>query len=166
MDSAKLIDWMQVIGIFAIILSLMLVAFQIRQDHTLTRSGLGAGTTENNANIKLIATNSDFAKTYAKMLNQADELSDDEIVQLDFFLGAVKSVFVRECYLKARGVFADCENMVRAQLPRYFGNSFAQNWWRLNWSPSPYLPGWINDEVNGLDADKNQQYLKQLRDGS
>ena len=35
MDSAKLNDWMQVIGIFAIILSLMFVAYQIQQTNQI-----------------------------------------------------------------------------------------------------------------------------------
>ena len=165
MDSAKLNNWVQVIGIFAIVLSLMFVVFQIRQDQVLTRSELGAGTTENTGNIQLMAANPDFAKTYSKMVNQPDELSDDEIVQMHFLLGAVKSSFIRECYLKARGVFAECAGMIRYHLPRYFGNAFAKNWWRLNSSPSPFIPDWINDEVAGLDADTNQQYFMQLRDG-
>lgn len=44
-------------------------------------------------------------------------------------------------------------------------DEIALNWWRLNSSPHPYIPDWINDEVAGLYADSNQQYLMQLRDG-
>jgi hypothetical protein len=37
MDSAKLNDWIQVIGIFALVASLVFVGFQIRQEHDIAR---------------------------------------------------------------------------------------------------------------------------------
>ena len=37
MDSAKLNDWMQVIGIFALVASLIFVGLQIRQEHEIAR---------------------------------------------------------------------------------------------------------------------------------
>ncbi len=37
MDSAKLNDWMQVIGIFALVASLIFVGLQIRQEHDIAR---------------------------------------------------------------------------------------------------------------------------------
>ena len=38
MDSAKLNDWMQVIGIFAVVASLIFVALQIRQDQAIAQA--------------------------------------------------------------------------------------------------------------------------------
>jgi hypothetical protein len=38
MDSAKLSDWMQVIGIFALVVSLVFVGLQMQQDHEIARA--------------------------------------------------------------------------------------------------------------------------------
>ena len=38
MDSAKLSDWMQVIGIFALMVSLVFVGLQMQQDHEIARA--------------------------------------------------------------------------------------------------------------------------------
>lgn len=166
--SLKKLEWrnlFEAVGLVAIVLSLIFVALQIRQDHKLARSELGAGTTENNADILLIATESEFAKSFAKMINQPDELTDSEMIQIDFFLHAVKTTFIRECYLKERGVFDECAEMIRSRLPLTFGSAYAQTWWRLNWAPHPYIPNWVSDEIAGLDGDTNQQYFQELREG-
>ena len=40
MDSAKLSDWMQVVGIFALIVSLVFVGLQMQQDHAIARAAM------------------------------------------------------------------------------------------------------------------------------
>ena len=40
MDSAKLSDWMQVVGIFALIVSLAFVGLQMQQDHDIARAAI------------------------------------------------------------------------------------------------------------------------------
>ena len=38
MDSTKLSDWMQVVGIFALFVSLVFVGLQMQQDHDIARA--------------------------------------------------------------------------------------------------------------------------------
>jgi hypothetical protein len=123
---------------------------------------LGAGSTEYIANLSMMAIESGLQNTLVKMINQPGELSDEEIVEIDFFLRAVKSSFVRECYLVARGVFDECDNMIRSILPRYFANDFAQKWWQ-RYGYSAYIPDWIGNEIAALDSDGNRKELADLK---
>ncbi len=153
------------IGLVAIVLSLIFVGLQIRQDQVLARSELGAGSLETFIPISLTASDPDFAKTWAKMLNEPENLTDDEMIQINGYLQAAKALLVRECYLVNRGVFVECNDMVRAQLQNFFGSSYAQSWWRQNWYGNSHLEDWVNDEVKDLDADATRSDLQSIRDG-
>ena len=114
--------------------------------------------------INSMGNDSDFAATVAKMLNDPDNLTDAEMIQVDRFLHSAKALIVRECYLVARNVFEECRSIARVVFRRYFGSRYAQAWWRLNWSPGPYSPDWLNDEFKSVDGDSYGKYLNELRD--
>jgi hypothetical protein len=152
------------IGLLAVVFSLIFVAFQIRQDQQLTRSELGAGSTEFAAEISMVAIESAFQKTFVKMINEPDKLTDDEIVEIGFFLQAVKLLFIRECYLVERGVFVECDGTIRGNLRVYFQNEFAKAWWKQNDRPNPNLPDWLSGEIAELDANGNRRRLEELRE--
>lgn len=160
-------DWRNVfefVGLLAIVLSLVFVGIQMRQDHRLARAELGAGGTEALNDLQLIATDSEFARTFAKMLNEPVELTDEEMIQINSFLSSVKAHFIRECYLVQRGVYQECVELIRAIGPDYFGSTYAQLWWKQNWKPTLYLPEWVNDEILGLSNNSSRQELLQLRE--
>ncbi len=160
-------DWrtlFEAVGLLAIVLSLIFVGLQIRQDQILARSELGAGSTELSAEIGMMALESEFQTTFVKMINQPDQLTDDEIVEISFFLQTLKILFVRECYLVARGVFAECESTIRGNLRSYFENEFAKTWWKQNDTPNIYIPDWVIGEVAELDANGNRRRLDELRE--
>jgi hypothetical protein len=152
------------IGFVAIVLSLIFVALQLRQDQQLTRSELGAGSTEFSAEIAMVALESAFQKTFAKMITQPDQLTDDEIVEIGFFLRAIKLSFIRECYLVARGVFVECDDTIRGAMRNYFENEFAKAWWKRNDKGKSYLPDWVSGEIAELDANGNRRELEELRE--
>ena len=61
-------DVAELVGIAAIVASLVFVGLQMRQDHVFARSELGAGSFESLAALRQEMTDSEFAATYAKML--------------------------------------------------------------------------------------------------
>ena len=164
----KNMDWrtlFESIGLVAIVLSLIFVGLQVRQDQLLARSDLGAGSLETFIPLSLTASDPEFAKTLAKMLNDPKNLTDDEMIQINGYLNAAKALFVRECYLVNRGVFVECKNMITAQLSNFFGSSYAKSWWRDNWQPNLILGDWVNAAVEDLDSDSEQRRLKSIIDG-
>ena len=92
MDSAKLNDWLQVFGIFALVASLIFVGLQMRQDRTI-------------AMIDSLASRSEAISSLADMIgdNRAlwisglngDELADADEATFHAMIEAVESNFVR-----------------------------------------------------------------------
>ena len=151
----ELNDWLQVVGMVAVIASLIFVGFEIRQDQNLARAELASQSFQSVVMLRLTLSNPDFAKSYATMLDRPEDLTIEEALQVDSLLAGVKNLFTRECYLMERGVFAECDGIVRNLAPTYFGSEYAQSWWEKNRSPAQdtYLPDWINAEIERVAPD-------------
>jgi len=157
-------DVFEGIGLFAIVLSLIFVGIQIQQDQALTRADLGSRGVETIINLKLHASDPDFAIAFAKMIDHPSELTDDEMIQINNYLSAVKSLFIRECYLLARGVYEECDEMFRGNAPYFFGSHYAKAWWKGNWRSGLYSEDWMNDVIEDLDPDTSGRMLNAVRD--
>ena len=160
-------DWKDIaelIGIAAIVASLVFVGLQMRQDHVIARSELGAGSFDSLALLRQEMTGTEFAATYAKMLEQPEQLTTAEMLKVDAYLDAAKFLIIRECYLVARGIFTECSVLVDEYGPYFFGNSYAQRWWRLQ-SPRDltFLDPWVDDAITSIDPDYNLKQLRAMR---
>ena len=142
----------EVTGVAAIVASLVFVGLQLQQDRLLLRSEVGAGSLEFAATVHLAMSDPDMSDPWAKMLDQPQSLTPSEILRIDGYLEAVRSVMIRECYLMAMGVFVECEALVRGLAEKYFANEYAQTWWRNNHGPNPVgTADLINAVVTNFD---------------
>jgi hypothetical protein len=124
----KFKEWNEIaelVGIAAIVASLVFVGLQMRQDHVFARSELGAGSFESLASLRQEMTGSEFAAVYAKMLEQPEQLTTTEQLQVNAYLDAAKFLIIRECYLLQRGIFEECTVFVRDYGSRSVQSSFA-----------------------------------------
>jgi hypothetical protein len=163
LDKSEWRNLFEAIGLAAIVVSLVFVALQLKQDQELSRAQLGAGSTEMAAAIRTGFVESEFQKTFVKMITQPDQLTLEEVAEINFALRSVKAMFIRECYLVERGVFAECENSLRSNSRQFFQNAFAQEWWKQNDGPNPYLPNWLSEEIAEFDPTENQRQFEQLQ---
>ena len=161
-------SWKEIIEVFgfvAIVASLIFVGFQLRQDQLIARSELTSESFELMIELHENLLAPEFANTYAKMLDQSEALSLEEKVQLDSLLGAVRTLYIRECYLVARGIFVECDAIVRDTIEKYFGNWYGQSWWRVNRPQLTgvlgFLPDWIDEEIASLDPNTYRQNLEE-----
>ena len=164
------IDWrfaLELIGMALLIVSVIFLAIQIRQDHNLTRSALGSQTVELLNELELTASDPNFANAYEKMLREPDSLTDDEMIQVNSYLYGAKMLIERECYLAYRGVFKSCRPFVMQHIHHFFGSRYAQSWWRVNRQLDRSKPfeEWIDDELEKLASDSKSGELKRIRDG-
>ena len=164
MKSTNWKDVAELIGIAAIVASLVFVGLQMRQDHVFARSDLGAGSFESLASLRQEMTGAEFAATYAKMLEQPGQLTTTEQLQVSAYLDAAKFLIIRECYLHERGIFTECSILVREYGPYFFGSHYAQSWWRQQ-SPKDlsFLEGWVDDEISNIDPEYNLKELRALQ---
>lgn len=154
----------ELVGIAAIVASLVFVGLQMRQDHVFARSDLGAGSFESLASLRLEMAGSEFAATYARMLEQPAQLTITEQLQVNAYLDAAKFLIIRECYLVKRGIFGECSVLVREYGPYFFGSHYAQAWWRLQSAKDlTFLATWVDDEIASIDPDYNLDELRAVQ---
>jgi hypothetical protein len=163
----KSTNWKEVaelIGIVAIVASLVFVGMQMQQDRVHARAELGAESFANLASMSLELTSAEFATAFAKTIEKPGELTTAEKLQVNGYLDAFTYLVLRDCYLKERGVFVECEIIVREYGPKFFGNHYAQSWWRLQ-DPNnlAFLPNWVDAVITGIDPESNLRSSGALR---
>ena len=157
-------DVAELIGIAAIVASLVFVGLQMQQDRVHARAELGADSFSNLASISLAMTNDEFAPVLARAIEGPGELTTAEKLQVNGYLEAYTYLILRDCYLKQRKVFVECEIIVREYGPRFFGNHYAQSWWKLqNPGDLSFMPPWVDGVIRGIDPDTNIELLDALR---
>ena len=85
MDSAKLNDWMQVIGIFAVVASLIFVGLEMRQSQKIALSAAYQARADSSMSLRLAPLASETLQTaYAKVIHGEgfESLTPEELVVL------------------------------------------------------------------------------------
>ena len=86
MDSQKLNDWLQVIGLFGVIASLMFVGLQMRQDHAIARSeAFQARTDATVEHLAAMSSNEIFASAIDKIAsgNEVNLLASERLALIN-----------------------------------------------------------------------------------
>jgi len=163
----KSIGWKNIaesVGVIAIVASLLFVGLQLQQDKRLTRAELGSFAMEYSSSVSFGLSDPEVAHVWAKMLDNPEDLSSAEMVQIGGILRSVRTIMLRECYLLAMDVFGECESTVRAAAKTYFSNEFAQAWWRNYHDQNPYGTGdFINDIVTSVDITGNRSFQEKVQ---
>lgn len=148
----------EVIGIAAIVVSLVFVGIQLRLDRAVARSQLTSESFQIVGSLRDKLTDPAFARTYTKMLEHPKDLSFEERLQIDNFYHQVAGAYVRECYLAGRGITGECDAIFQETIPQFFSNEYAKAWWSLNGHPGnendelfPF-PNWVAPAIDGLDS--------------
>jgi len=94
-DTRKINDWLQIVGMFGVIASLIFVGLQMKQAHEIALSSIYQARSDATVDSLVSAINSPeflsaISKLYAK---KPEELTSQEAVALEFFLGADMTMF-------------------------------------------------------------------------
>jgi hypothetical protein len=86
MESAKLNDWMQVVGIFAVVASLVFVGMEMRQSQKIALSAAYQARSDSSMNFRMAPFESEtlqsaMAKTYIQEMS-IDQLTPEELIVL------------------------------------------------------------------------------------
>ena len=90
METSKISDWLQVVGLFGVMASLVFVGLQMKQTQEIALSNIYQSRSDANVEMVMAATNSPLvisvlAKAYR---GQADQLTMEEAVAFEHYLGA------------------------------------------------------------------------------
>jgi len=155
------INWrtiFEAIGIVAIVVSLVFVGIQLRQDRAVARAELTSVSFQIVTSFRGKLTDPLFASTFTKMLESPNDLAFEQRLQLDNFYHQIATAYIRECYLVGRGIMGECDAIIRATYRDFFSNEYAKAWWRLNGPPGnendelfPF-PNWVAPAIEELDS--------------
>lgn len=161
MNQFSIKEILEAVGMLAIIASLLFVGLQLRQDQLIARAELDAFMLERSAAISEIKTSSEFSDTWAKMIEHPEDITISEASQIDGFLQLVLEVMFADCLFVDRGIFEECEEYGRAHIPMYFGNSYAQKWWKKNVKSGSRM-SWATEIILDVDPNLELQRLKEF----
>ena len=153
-------DFAELVGIAAIVASLIFVGLEMRQQQVLARADLGSQSFEYMRSIRQAFADAEFASTYVRMLDNPEELTDTEVASLNGFFHELIQMVERECYIVGLGVFRDCTSAMNRFYPEFFGNRFANNWWLA--TKRVYLPSLfeqISPVIEQLSDDGSRRFL-------
>jgi hypothetical protein len=109
MDSAKLNDWMQVLGIFALVASLIFVGLQMQQSHQIASSQTQQARTD--ATVEMIVSSAEnpyFVSALAKyQTGQPESVTPEEYAALSQMAVAILWQMENGHYQNARGFLTE-----------------------------------------------------------
>ena len=142
----RLNKWLTLGANVGVVLGLVLVFVEVRQNAELTRTQMEQQMNDMLANIELSIAEPQMAAVWVKSVREPDALADSEIRMLDAHLTSILLEWDYLIQMETSGLVS--RDRVRRHVantaPAYFGSRFAKNWWQTQ------LPGWqgtIMEEV-------------------
>jgi len=160
-------DWKRtadLIGIAAIVASLLFVGFEIRQDQTIARAELSTGTFDHYIGIDEALREPEFSTVFVKAITDADSLTDEEMTRMNAFLDRVVRMWQRENYLRRLGIYRESDRVVRQLAPGIFGNEYAKAWWSASHDRfSEGVTERVSPIIEAVPNDASFRYLQDIR---
>ena len=82
MEKSRLIDWVQISTMIAVVVGLVLVVIELRQSHTLAQQQATAATFSDLISVQQTYLGEDFMTTFAKACADPTDLTDSELLQM------------------------------------------------------------------------------------
>jgi hypothetical protein len=148
MDSGKLNDWLQVVGMFGVIASLIFVGLQMKQSHEIALSSAYAARAQISVDYNLASSgNPEFTSATAKIYRgEVDSITLEERVALEYNFGANMYMWENQ-YFQFKSGFLPEEKWLQilAEMHCMFSNSLYRGLLFGWYFPEPFQK--ILDEI-------------------
>lgn len=132
MSSKKLNDWIEFIGFSGVIVGLVFVYVEIRQNSTIARAQLSSETARINLDLLEQQRDKDFSEVLAKSYDSPMELTVAERIQMSSYLVNALMYTYRERHYYSLGLFETWDDGIRIYAPQFFGRGYGRSWWEVN----------------------------------
>ena len=165
MDRKKPIELLHVVGNLAVLIGLIIVAYEIRQSSVIARAELSALYLTNWAEIDRSRQDADFAAVLAKSMERPEDLTLDEMVQLDGYLFSIIDQLNMDRAMYRFGIFRDPLQVEVASFARYvLTTPFAQSWWASFREGYNADTGALIDlELESVSPDKQRVFFEEIK---
>ena len=132
MNTEKLNDWLQLAASTGVLIGLLLVGYELRQDAELTRAQLGSALMSSFDELNRSGQRN--AGVIAKSITSPEELTFEEYITLDRYFWEVFTVAIlRDDYLVNRGIFDSSEEeMATIFIDLVLSSPYGRAWWAEN----------------------------------
>lgn len=160
--------WIQIIGALGIVAGLVLVGLQLGQSARLTRAELGSGSMAYRQTLLTSVQGEGLADALAQAIEDPAGLDAAQQVVLDAWYSNVMGQVLRQRYLLRLEVFKDpLAPFAEIQARSYFGNGYAQAWWRRHRDGYPEeIVGLMDPVIEALPPDRDRRDFVWLREES
>lgn len=150
MDSAKLNEWMQVIGIFALVASLIFVGLQMRQDQEIAKATLYQMRSDSARELGMaVLENPELREViFRSMTNGTQDLSPNDLMLMDFNCQTILGHFENSHHLFQLGFLSAEQWAADQQQIAQFVTNMCQHAWTER-QRATYRPSFV-EEVDAI----------------
>ena len=136
--------WLTLGANIGVVLGLVILIVEVRQNATLTRAAMEAEKNDRLAAIELSLSSPASAAAWTKSIRAPQEMSDAEIRMVESHLVAIMLQWDNMFQMESVGLAsrARVRQHIQNMAPYYFGSAFAKNWWKnqiSGWSGTPMM---------------------------
>ncbi len=157
MDSIN--RWLSLVANIGVMLGLILVAYQIRQDVELTKVQLFSDATSSRKEWNQAMLGSDPMNVVMKSIESPSELTLAELHVMDAYLVGAVNELRRLELLEAAGLDVNVE--VEGLHHFFFGSRFAKAWYEEFREPG-YLPYYYDEQIRAMDNDWIERFFERV----
>jgi hypothetical protein len=136
--------WIALAANIGVVLGLILVIVEVRQNAELTRTQMEQRKNDFLAEIEFSLANRESAEVWVKAIRTPESLTDAEMKIVEAHLLSVMLQWDHLFQMERGGLVtrAHVRQHIANSAPYYFGSRFGKHWWRLQ------MPGWQGTAMN------------------
>ena len=124
-------DVLELAGIAAILVGLIFVYLEIRQNGIVAQAELASGTSDQIDSIYQQLSDPQFAEIYSKSVHSPETLTESERMQLNGFFSRFMPMFGRERILYRLGLWQVPNQLINTFAPTFFSEGYGRIWWNV-----------------------------------
>lgn len=161
----RLTRWLTLAANLGVVLGLIILIVEVRQNAALTRAQMEVGTNDLLAQIELSLAEPEIAAAWVKSIQSPEAMTPVEVRMVESHLVSVMLQLDHMFNMEDSGLVSreDVRRHARNVVPYYFGSRHAKNWWRWQesgWSGTPMMEV-VGPIVDDVDEDFMLRYLEE-----
>ncbi|MBU1188311.1 MAG: ketosteroid isomerase family protein [Gammaproteobacteria bacterium] len=166
----RLNRWLTLGANLGVIVGLLILIVEVRQNADLTRAQMESGRNNLLAQIELSLAQPEIASAWVKSIRAPENMTDVEVRTVESHLVAVMLQLDHMFNMEKIGLVSRdrVRQHVQNVVPYYFGSRHGKNWWRWQeggWAGTPMMEV-AGPIVSGLDENFMLRYLQESRVGA
>jgi hypothetical protein len=159
-------DWMKLIGNLGVFAGLVLVALQMQQANHIARSEQKAESTKSYQDVEVAMLGENGSSAWVKAVLDPASMTREEIKIMDAYMINALNFILRAQEREQAGL--EPAGTFKSQLQNasfFFGNAFAQTWWKyeqVHHQNNPELVNNLNQAIAGFEPDHTAKWFLQM----